>query len=429
MVFGRVQSSKRKQGKENDLRSSDRKTSQKELPPIWRLQQSIGNQASSQLLEAANPLAPMTEAGKGIALHLQHMVALFATKAVEEGEQKLWNKFEQLTVGQRQALINEWFAQSSADVFPSWSQFSQDIETMHYIPLQRDEPYEEGNITELGESIPPYAWKTTGLLAPYKEIWLWLGYKGNKQGQIDILKQLDGLTREQKQLLLHRIVGNKRLSLYQFSKQLTIEKDLKQWVDWSRIEQMIHTIEGLSKQQVEQQLELIQSEQLEGQEDIEQLELEAEQAGDDSEDDFSALLSLLTDETMEQEDSEKTIEQQFSTPEDIFQLLFGIPLGDGKQPDAIATKEQLIDRVLGIHSNVPAKNKERILSQMLKEKGYASVEQLFMHIKQFLIERLVQQGIIEKNELILLILQKLQLVKGKQKTSKEQVAARIHAIQ
>src|SRR5690606_9397216 len=99
-----------------------------------------------------------------------------------------------------------------------------------------NEPLQEGNLADYGSKLPPYTSVYQGLLSPYRALWHWLNYKGNKQGQQHLLRKLDTLSLPGKQLLLHRLVRGTKLSTESLASTLTIKQNEQLWVDWARIE-------------------------------------------------------------------------------------------------------------------------------------------------------------------------------------------------
>lgn len=430
MVFGRpMLAQKRKhpeRSREKEELDSKVTASQQELSPAWRMQQSIGNNASNQLLQHMPHTAPMISVVQGLPLHLQQFAFLIAAQAEQAHQQKLWKEFEQLTVGQRYALLMKWYVENEIidDIPPNWKEWQEDITYMKHVQLQPEESKREANIALLGASQPQYDMNTLGLLVPYREAWIWLNYKGNKQGKADLLQRLDQLSVPQKQLLLHKLNGKGSLTLYQLSNVLTIEEHLKQWVDWDRIEQLLISVDRLNTEQVEQQLQIVQEEPSGGDmqsQSVQQSPLKEE------EEDIDLFGLFLPDKQMPKVE-ELTLEQRLQNPEQLFQLLFGISLAEIRQNAVLGGKEQLIDRVLGIDDKLSLKQLEQERLRKLQEQGYASANQLFMLLKIIIIEILFDLGVKRKDEKYITILQKLELIKGKKAITKESIAARIHSI-
>ncbi|HIW32092.1 MAG TPA: hypothetical protein IAA29_04825 [Candidatus Paenibacillus intestinavium] len=441
MVSGRQRlaraSKQQMNSKEREQPNSVTSPSQRELPPIWKLQQSIGNSASSQLLQHITHTAPMTTATEGLNVQLKQLVLVLALQAEQAGEALMWSQFEALSVGQRQSLLIQWYGVNSdftaaLHTSPDWQQWQTMIRTTKHITLQLDEPQKEADVTALGVSEPQYTMNSSGLLVPYREAWLWLNYKGNKQGQAYLLHKLDSLSIPKKQLLLHKLNGSGQLTLYQLSNNVTIEEHLKQWVDWKHINEALHGIMNLNNRQVERQLETVQQEQSTSvlHYEPEQDELEQEADGASS---WLAALGIfgLEDEAEEEakvNNQPQSMEQILGDADKMFQLLFGIPFNNGKQPITIGNRAELIDRFLEIDHKLPTKQQEAQRMQKLKAQGYASVNQLYMLLKISIIEILYRLGTTRKDEKYIIILQKLGLLQGKKATTKDHIAARIHSI-
>ncbi|MCR8657459.1 hypothetical protein [Paenibacillus endoradicis] len=433
MVFGRrLSPAPNQQGniKERDQPNVVTKPSQRELSPVWRMQQSIGNKASSQLLQHISHTAPMTTATEGMNLQFKQLIFVLSLQAQQAGEGMIWSQFEALSVGQRQSLLLQWYGEigdftTAMSIMPDWKQWQEMITSVRRITLQPEEPFNEADISTLGAKEPKVEMSGAGLLFPYHETWLWLNYKGNKQGQAHLLQRLDRLSILKKQLLLHKLNGAGQLSLYQLSNNVTIEEHLKQWVDWNRIEEALHVMNGLNDRQVERQLETVQqvnntnlSHPESGQEELEQ----------DDDQQFSWLGFIGFDGQSEDAEQPVSMEQILQDPEKMFQLLFGIHFDNGKQPITVGNRDQLINRFLEIDHKLLPKQQEQQRMQKLKEQGYASINQLIMLLKITMIDILYQFGVTRKDKKFITILQKLELLQGKKKPTREYIATRIHSI-
>jgi len=428
MVFGRQKVSRTQKHPESDKEDplhSKANLSQQELPPAWRMQQSIGNYASNQLLQQLPHSASMLTVTQGLPLHLQQFAVLIASKAEIANQQQLWKEFELLSVGQRYALLHEWYGKTDIiDQSPNWKELQQHITSIKHVQLQPEESKHEADITLLGAAQPQYDMNTTGLLFPYREAWIWLNYKGNKQGKADLLQHLDQLSVPQKKLLLHKINGRGRLTLYRISNELTIEKLLKQWVDWDRLEQLLMSIEQMNDKQIEQQLQST----LQEQEDTELSTQTEDLTMEDKEEEEESLFGLFLSDAPVSEAKELTLEERLKNPAELFRVLFGLSFDEVKKKAVLANQEQLIDRVLNIDSKLPPKQLEQERKRKLKEQGFANANQFFMWLKLILIELLFNFGVKKKDEKFTTILQKLELGMQKQNIQKEQIAARIHSI-
>src|SRR5690606_38363745 len=143
--------------------------------------------------------------------------------------------------------------------------------------------------------------------------------------------------------------GKGKLTLYQISQVLTIEEHLKQWVDWDRIEQLLISVDGLSTEQVEQQLEVAQQETEEAEVQSQSENGSLVQAEDEDIDLFGLFFS--DKQSPAPQASELTLEQRLQNPAELCRFLFGIPLEEVKQKAALASKMELIDRVLELDNN------------------------------------------------------------------------------
>lgn len=433
MAFGRLSARARNQqknSKERDQPNSVTKPSQKELSPVSRMQQRLGNQASSQLLQHISHTAPATTATEGLNLRQQQLTLMLALQAQQAGETMLWSQFENLSVGQRQTLLIQWYGEqgdlaAAMNTSPEWKQWQGMITATKQITLQRGEPHHEADITLLGASQPQYTMNSSALLVPYREAWLWLNYKGNKQGQVPVLQRLDRLSIPKKQLLLHKLNGAGDLSLYQLSHNITIEEHLKQWLDWKRIDEALYAVEQLQAEQAEELLEQLQQEQ-----SVNQADAQPEQEGleQEEEEDFAWLGMLGSDKQAAATNEPLTMEQMLQDHEKMFRLLFGIPFGDGKQPITVGNKAQLIDRFLEIDSKLQPKQQEQQRMQKLKEQGYSSLNQLYMLLKITIIELLYLYGVTRKDKKYIIILQKLELTQKGNKPTKDHIAAQVHKL-
>jgi|GEM_PF-1726709 len=416
--------------KERDQPNSVTKPSQRELSPVWRLQQSIGNKALSLLLQHIPHTAPMTTATEGMNVQFKQLILVLALQAQQAGEGMMWTQFEALSVGQRQSLLMQWYGENgdfttAISTLPDWKQWQEMITSVKKITLQPEEPYSEADVSSLGVNQPQYQMNSAGLLVPYHETWLWLNYKGNKQGQAHLLQRLDRLSILKRQLLLHKLNGAGQLSLYQLSNNITIEEHLKQWIDWSRIEEALHAINNLNDQQVERQLEAVQQ--------VNNTILpESDSEHDEMEESVDRDLSWLSyfgfEDQSEDSNQPVSMEQILQDPEKMFHLLFGVHFDNKKQIITVGNRDQLIDRFLEVDHKLLPKQQEQQRMQKLKEYGYASVNQLLMLLKITMIDILYHLGVTRKDEKYIIILQKLELLQGKKTPTRDYIATRIHSI-
>lgn len=335
--------------------------------------------------------------------------------------QSFWVKFAALTVGQQQSFWLNLARSSSLTQAGDLAHWLRDMERLGQIELRPNEPLREGDVARLGVQPPHYAGSFNGLLSPYRALWQWLIYKGNKQGQQQLLRRLDQLSLPAKQLLLHQLANKAALSVSSLSASLTIKQHEQEWLDWARIKQQLQRMEELSEWHIQQQLEQTQqaadsSRVDHSMADYDELEEEKLLESEDGVPWLALLTSGLTDSMKGEQ------EKLFSAlhdPEQLSWLLFNASLSS-KQQAAPASGGQLADRLLQVEHATAGKN-PGLRKKRVKQLGFASVRDLLLHVIAALVEQFEQRARKQKDARYIALLRRMQLMQGNAMPSKQQL--------
>jgi len=393
-------------------------TSQRLKPhsPITDVQQWLGNTALKQLLTSPNAgvLSLIKQGGNFAAL--PQLLSLLVQTYSNEEVQTFSDQFEGLTPGQQQAFWQGIVSKSSLSDHIDLKAWQRELEKLSQVELKRDEPMQEGDITQLGAYEPPYNSSYQGLLSPYRSLWQWLNYKGNKQGRSDILLRLDTLSLSAKQLLLHRLVKQDNLSTKTLSAVLSVKEHDKEWVNWTLIEKQLEQLQSLSQEHIEQQLELIQQhpEELEAMEEEQEAEPLAEAGG-------LPWLALLGGTAAADVEPKREEFYPFHDPEQLALLLLGAPLS-AKGEATPLQGDGLINRLLQLEDVAQAKGKATAMRDArIKQLGFESLKALLLFTTITITNLLELHAVTKKDERFLTILKRMQLMKGSALPSKEQL--------
>lgn len=398
-------------------RTNKRRTPHRSQPrsPVSDIQQWIGNTALKQLFTSPSFSAAQFVKQNGHYTAMPQLLALLTHVYSEEDSHQFSAKFETLTTGQQQAFWLDLIANSSLAGSIDIKQWLRDMEKLRQVDLQPDEPLHEGDIKQLGAYEPPYASSYQGLLSPYRALWQWLNYKGNKQGQRHLLLRLDSLSLPAKQLLLHRLIKRSVLSTSALSAALTIERHEQEWVDWSRIEKQLEQLHSLSQERIKQQLELVQQSSdtaVNEAQALEDDELEVEQLDDEAlhENGEPWLAGLLANSLSDSGDQQQAQAEYFAAlydPEQLCQLLLGTSLAS-KQQAVPVRGDKLIDRLLRLEHAAPEKL-AHLREKRSKQLGFNTTKALLSFIIARIIEQFEQQARERKDARYISLLQRMQL--------------------
>lgn len=338
--------------------------------------------------------------------------------------QSFWVKFAALTAGQQQSFWLNLSRSSSLAQAGDLVHWLRVMERLGQIELRPNEPLREGDVARLGVQAPPYAGSFNGLLSPYRTLWQWLIYKGNKQGQQQLLRRLDQLSLPAKQLLLYRLANKAALSVSSLSASLTIKQHEQEWLDWARIKQQLQRLEALSEQHIQQQLEQTQQAADASRADhsmTEYDELEEEQLiENEGGAPWQALLtSGLTDSMKGEQEEQEKLFSALHDPEQLSRLLFNASLST-KQQVAPVSGRQLADRLLQVEHAVAGK-RAGLREKRVKQLGFASIRDLLLLTIAALVEQFEQKARKQKDARYIALLRRMQLMQGNAMPGKQQL--------
>jgi hypothetical protein len=193
--------------------------------------QAYGNQAAQRLVRTMLD-EHSSKAALGLKPPYRSMAQRLENEAHQAGKTELLRLFILLTSAQKLAVLRELGGAQQAEPF-EWKRLENTIQSMQKVKLAENEPEAEADIRETGAaSRETGSIDVTGLLAPYKDIVLWLNYKANKQGKTALMRVFQGLSIPQKKIALHKMSKLKKLEFHAFSEAVTIQIQQKQWIDW-----------------------------------------------------------------------------------------------------------------------------------------------------------------------------------------------------
>lgn len=340
------------------------------------------------------------------------------------GMQSFWVKFAMLTVGQQQSFWLNLSRSSSSARAGDLAYWLRDMERIGQIELRPNEPLREGDVARLGVQLPHYTGSCYGLLSPYRALWQWLFYKGNKQGQQQLLRRLDQLSLPAKQLLLYRLANKAALSVSSLSASLTIKQHEQEWLDWARIKQQLQRLEVLSERHIQQQLEQTQqaadaSQADHAMTDFDELEEEQLLGSNEGVPWLALLTSGLNDNIKGEQREQEELFSALHDPEQLSQLLFNASLSS-KQQAAPASGEQLADRLLQLE-HAAAGKRTGLREKRIKQLGFASLRDLLLLVIAALVEQFEQKARKQKDARYIAILRRMQLMQGNAMPSKQQL--------
>lgn len=377
------------------------------------LQQSYGNQATGRLVNALPADRDSAEIARGLKEPYARLAKWLGVKAKKEQQYELWRQFEALSPGQRKAVLLdvagsheqlEW--PKDKDTALDWKRLQTSMAAVSEVRLQHDEPEVEGNANEHGAQVLKRDVDVTGLLAPYKEIVLWLNYKANKQGKAELMQRFEALSIPQKKLTLHKMLKGRKLLFGTFTEALTITILLKKWVAWDQLLAAMSQAEKIKldasdEMAVERYLakeEAGMSEESESEEDI----------------DFLAFgVGVLGDSETSAEEA-VDLKTLLSDPAQLSWLLFGTKdfPGERKQTGAAAivgTPDVIVDRFLQLEGKHPPKSLEKARLEQLKKHGFHSSQQCYLYLLTMMVSLIFERGVMKKEKTFIRLMEKLGL--------------------
>jgi len=221
------------------------------------LRQQRRNQHNSPSIEPQSNRNMLTAFKSMTRVELEWIAAWYQ-QFMQHQQLHLWKRFEALSIGQKRALLLD-IAQTNHKPInknsqPDWKEWSERLSMMAEVPLQEEEAFQEKRRDDVPSLTSFYMMKQSELLSPYREILWWLCYKGNHQGQQDLLQTIDQLGLDAKKLLILRLNGKQKCSSLHFSQQLTMIQHEQTVVDWDRIKDQLHSLQQLAADEIHAEL-------------------------------------------------------------------------------------------------------------------------------------------------------------------------------
>lgn len=310
------------------------------------MQRLLGNAAMNRLIRSAG------------AQELR-MVQWLAREALRAGRFELFERFEQLTAGQKAAVL-KLIAHLAGGPGPApsgidWDIFEQCLDFVQDVQLEEDEAAVEADIAEEGGKAEIGTVNTSGLLPPYDKIVRWLNYKAHKQGKAEWMRMFASLDLDQKKLAIHRMVKGKarQVNVETLRETLSIRLREKIWLDWDAVREAIRGAEEVDFRG------------LDARERQAMLEADDEEAHADA-----ALfpVPLLPDKAGRKDEDKPVSVTLVEEAERIAALFLA------NQPEAV------IDLCLGIPEDAAGDVREEERRKRLAAQGFASPEQYFRRI-------------------------------------------------
>ena len=355
------------------------------------LQRSLGNAAMRRIARTLrSPYGGMAE-----------KLAMEASRA---GKFELLEAFGKLSSGQKIAALKAMkktagnpFAHAADAV--DWEAVLDCIQFVRDVPIKEDEAIKEGEIPFSGTEPPNRKVNANGLLTPYREIALWLGYKANRQGREDVARAFDALSVPQKKLAVHRMAKGKlrKPDPASFGEALTVRVHERDWIDWDAVIKAMREakesgIDRLDPQQQELVLEMLEAEP-------EELE----------ERDFSLAALLAGLAALSGESGGDRSFPEEGQLEDLGRFL------------AAGNREAVVDLYLGVPPGASPEQAKKEREKRLKERGFKTVEQCYLHAVEELAGRLYELAVVQNREAYVRFLERFgfRIERGKQPDAKQ----------
>lgn len=368
----------------------------------------------------------------------------------------LWKRFESLSIGQKRALILDIAQDNHKPVTehskPDWNEWKARLSMIAEVPLQDEESFHEQRLDNAESFESFYMIKQSELLSPYREILLWLCYKGNHQGQQALLHTIDQLGIEAKKLLILRLNGKQKCTSLHFSQQLTIIQHEKTMVDWDRIMNQLQSLQQLADEEIHAELlelEPSSQSQMGPPNDLSHTMI------DEDEEEF-AERSLFIEEAsyIEQDVTKSSLEipHQHSQPtgKEHDQRLPLLPLSDrrnsllrsldsehvlvkllghvthGNQQKAMK-RIDFVDLCLQIPHGWSSTKRDKARMKKIQSLNFSSFQQLFDFIITAIVYKLYENGVVKRNRKYVEQLQALSLMKSGVIPSEESITKQLLA--
>lgn len=309
------------------------------------------------------------------------------------GKEALWAQFEQLTKGQQQAFLADLYKLSKESYeLPrqhDWGKWEKHFSHLSQMPLEKEEVYKEVRNNEQLNVQSFYEIKVEQFISPYREILIWLNYKGNHQHKVNILRRFEQLPIDRKKWLIHKILKGKKVSAQSFAAELEITVFEQTSVDWDKIIMCLDEQEQMTEQNIINELEQLDTE------DLEKLTDTADVIEDSQ---TSFLFGLLSDDENEKKVDENAeyhslIQHWCKSAEQLNMLLFNKGLNEKQQTISAIDLLAFVDRIFMISTSANEKAKKTQREQLLKRNGFVSAVAFANDAIEKVARTLYEQGV------------------------------------
>ncbi|GEM_PF-3119995 len=319
----------------------------------------------------------------------------------------------------------------------SLEQFAASIGSAQVLRIAAKDMKRQANVNVSGVDTPVHKANASGLLAPYKEIVLWLNYKANMQGESPLMKRFEALSIPQKKLALYRMAGSGKLEFKQFIRAMTLYNQLERWVNWKAFQSAVSEARQVRTDQLS--------------EDTMQQLFGDEQTSSTTQDDGAAsmlqgglsalfagigMLGLFaSDEEEEQPAKQESAVKRSTIAELAAQGSLGmLLLGDASVKDNAAairtfdqqrgTKEAIVDRYVRMPSGLKGDAAASMRSRMLAQYGFASSSDCYARLMQELARFVHTKAVLEKAPAYAALLSELGMKPGPDQAEAATIAKR-----
>ena len=347
------------------------------------MQRLLGNAAMNRLIRSAD------------ARQMQLFNKL-AGEALRAGRTDLIERFDQLTPGQKAAVLKlmaqlaDTAGLNSSTV--DWGVFELCLDFVQDVQLGEEEALTEADVAEEGGETAVGTVNTTGLLPPYDKVVRWLNYKAHKQGKTDVMRAFEALDLDQKKLAIHRMADGKakRADVESLRKVLTVRIREKEWLDWDAVMEAIRGAEQVDFRGMDEEERKV----------ILELDDEEERSPD-----MEILpLPLLFPDREDRKEENRPIPVILTEDAECFAAMF-----QGTDWEAI------VDRCLGVPDDKKNGAREEERRNRLSARGFANMEQCYQRIVEEWARICFERGVLNGVDLFVRFIGLIgfKMVKGK----------------
>lgn len=315
------------------------------------------------------------------------------------GKEVLWLQFEKLTKGQQQAFLADIYKLSKESYeLPKkhdWAIWEKHFSRLSQMPLEDEEAYREVRDHEQLDVQSFFEIKVEQFLSPYREIVLWLNYKGNHQNKVNILQRFEQLPIDRKKWLIQKLLNGKKINAQSFVSELTVTVREQASVDWEKIVACLDEQESKSEKAITEELQ-----------QFEEMDVQPEakkEDGDFPEKDNRAflLLGLFSgDDNKEEKETPEYInllQEWCKSADQLSMLLFSKGLLDDKQPVEGIDMLTFVDRMFMISTSSKEKVRREKRESMLKKNGFVSAVSFANYGIDKIAKTLYEKGIVQRD--------------------------------